>query len=160
MECQPRFDYGSIVPHADLMSEYFGLAHGGRDSISIFSAVPMRLENDGFLAEGTLYEGGQFSVAVTYEGDIISDLELVDEGELMGRLDETVRFWQDWAGPCTYDGEYKDDVIRSALTLKALTYAPTGAIIAAPTTSLPEVFGGVRNWDYRYTWIRDGIFVL
>ncbi len=160
MECCPRFDYGGIVPHVGLISEYLGLAHGGKDAISIFATVPMRIEEDGFLADGTLYEGGQFAVSVTYEDDIISSLEPLDEAELMGRLDETIRFWQDWADQCTYKGEYQGDVIRSALTLKALTYAPTGAIIAAPTTSLPEVIGGVRNWDYRFTWIRDGTFVL
>ena len=160
MECCPRFDYGSIVPHVDLMSEYLGLAHGGKDAISVFSSVPMRLEDDGFLADGTLYEGGQFAVSMTYEGDIIDQVELLDEAELLSRLDETMRFWQDWVGQNTYDGQYKDDVVRAALTLKALTYAPTGAVIAAPTTSLPEVFGGVRNWDYRFTWIRDGTFVL
>ena len=160
MRCEPRFDYGGIVPHTGLLSEYLGLAHGGRDAISIFCTVPMRMESDGYLADGTLYEGGQFSVSVTFEDDVVSRLEPLDEADLLGRLDETMRFWQDWAGRCTYKGEYQEDVVRAALTLKALTYAPTGAIIAAPTTSLPEVFGGVRNWDYRYTWIRDGTFVL
>ena len=160
MQCSPRFDYGGIVPHVGLISEYLGLAHGGHDAISVFCSVPMRIEDDGFLADGTLFEGGQFAVSVTYEDDVGNALEPLDEPELLGRLDETMRFWQDWAGQCTYKGEYQEDVVRAALTLKALTYAPTGAIIAAPTTSLPEVVGGVRNWDYRYTWIRDGTFAL
>ena len=90
MECCPRFDYGGIVPHVALISQYLGLAHGGKDAISIFSTVPMRIEEDGFLADGTLYEGGQFAVSVTYEDDIISSLEPLDEAELMGRLDETI----------------------------------------------------------------------
>jgi len=160
MQCQPRFDYGEILPHASLLGEYRGLAHGGRDAMSIYCSVPMRLANDGYLADGTLYEGGSFAVSVTYEGDIVDRIEALDEAELTSRLDETIRFWQEWSGACSYKGEYREDVVRSALTLKALTYAPTGAIIAAPTTSLPETVGGVRNWDYRFTWIRDAAFAL
>ena len=92
MQCNPRFDYGSIIPHTSMVSEYIGLAHGGRDAISIFSTLPMRIAEDGFLAEGTLYEGGQLAVSVTYEDDIISRLEALDEAELLARLDETVRY--------------------------------------------------------------------
>ncbi len=75
-------------------------------------------------------------------------------------LDQTVAFWTNWTWGCTYQGEYREDVIRAALTLKALTYAPSGALLASATTSLPEVIGGVRNWDYRFTWIRDATFAL
>jgi GH15 family glucan-1,4-alpha-glucosidase len=160
MRCEPRFDYGAILPHADLAGEYRGLAHGGRDALSIYCSVPMRDTGAGFIADGTLFEGGSLAVAVTYEGDIVDDIEAVDDAELTARLDETVRFWQEWSAACTYKGEYREDVLRAALTLKALIYAPTGAMVAAPTTSLPETVGGTRNWDYRYTWIRDATFAM
>src|SRR4029079_4876303 len=75
-------------------------------------------------------------------------------------LGETKAFWEEWSSACTYQGEYRDLVLRSAITLKALTYAPTGGIVAAPTTSLPERIGGVRNWDYRYCWLRDATFTI
>ena len=75
-------------------------------------------------------------------------------------LRSTVKFWHDWLSACTYHGRWRDQVHRSALALKLLTFEPTGAIIAAPTTSLPEVIGGVRNWDYRYTWMRDAAFTV
>jgi GH15 family glucan-1,4-alpha-glucosidase len=120
----------------------------------------MRQTDGGCLADGTLFEGGTFAVSVTYEGDIIDRVEPLDDAELTARLDETVRYWQEWSGKCSYDGEFRETVVRAALTLKALTYAPTGAMVAAPTTSLPETIGGVRNWDYRFTWIRDATFAL
>ena len=74
------------------------------------------------------------------------------------RSPRTTRFWRSWSAQSTYDGEWADEVQRSLITLKALTYAPTGGIVAAPTTSLPEWIGGVRNWDYRYCWLRDATF--
>ena len=160
LRCLPRFDYGSIVPHAGLLSSNLGLAHGGKDAISVYCSSPMREEEDGFVAEGRLNAGDQICAATTYEAGQPHYIEPLDESELIGRLDETVKFWEEWAAACTYEGAYQGDVLRSALTLKALTYSPSGALVAAPTTSLPEVIGGVRNWDYRYTWLRDSTFAL
>ena len=73
---------------------------------------------------------------------------------------DTEQWWQEWVAQCTYDGEYRDAVVRSLITLKALTYEPTGGIVAAPTTSLPETLGGSRNWDYRFCWLRDATLTL
>ena len=78
----------------------------------------------------------------------------------MASLRRTEEWWRAWVSRCTYQGEWRDEVIRSLITLKALTYAPTGGIVAAPTTSLPEDLGGVRNWDYRYCWVRDATLTL
>ena len=75
-------------------------------------------------------------------------------------LQETEAFWNEWCSRCTYEGEHRDLVMRSLITLKALTYGPTGGIVAAPTTSLPEKLGGARNWDYRFCWLRDATFTL
>ncbi len=160
LTCHPRFDYGSIVPHVSLYSPNFGLTHGGPDAISVFSTVDMREHDDGLVATGRLTEGQQVVSAVTFEPDQANFVSRQDEETLLKRLAETTEYWESWAGMCTYKGAYRDDVVRAALTLKALTYVPTGAVIASPTTSLPEVIGGVRNWDYRYTWIRDATFAL
>src|SRR6059036_2336673 len=100
------------------------------------------------------------AAGVKYESVFSHQAQALDIAEVEERLDETVRFWREWSGRCTYDGEFVEDVLRSALTIKAMTYAPSGALLAAATTSLPEVVGGERNWDYRYTWIRDAAFSL
>ena len=87
-----------------------------------------------------------------------SEPRKLDRQDVLGMFNRTVRFWRDWVGRSTYKGRWREMVDRSAITLKLMTYAPTGALIAAPTTSLPEQVGGERNWDYRFTWIRDASF--
>ncbi|MEE8346334.1 MAG: glycoside hydrolase family 15 protein, partial [Dehalococcoidia bacterium] len=168
VDCQPRFDYGTIVPHVVLHGPNWGFAHGGVDAVAVYCSVPMSIANDGFVAEGLLDAGQNLCTAVIYQprfplgrGPFTShDIDVIDDRDVVVRLDDTISFWEEWSSQCTYDGEYRDEVLRSALTLKALTYAPSGAILAAATTSLPEAIGGPRNWDYRFTWIRDASYSL
>lgn len=168
MECHPRFDYGTIVPHAILSSANLGLAHGGVDAVSVYCSAPLQEADGGFRSDGFLGAGEKLCAAVTYQvrfpvgrGVFAShQADEVDPAEIEERLNETRSFWEEWSALCTYSGDYRKEVMRSALTLKALTYAPSGALLAAATTSLPEVVGGPRNWDYRFTWIRDATFAL
>ena len=157
MRCRPRFDYGTIIPHVTPNGEHRGVAHGGADALAVYCSAPMRdVSDDGFLADGRLRSGERVSAAVTYG----SHTSAVADGDVDRLIAETRAFWEGWAAGCRYDGAYRDEVMRSALTLKALTYAPSGGLVAAATTSLPEAVGGPRNWDYRFTWIRDASFAL
>ena len=104
--------------------------------------------------------GDEGFVAITYAAPHELRPVTLDIEEARDRVDATVEWWQQWARRCSYRGPYRDAVVRSALVLKALTNQPTGAIVAAPTTSLPECIGGPRNWDYRYAWLRDGALNL
>jgi GH15 family glucan-1,4-alpha-glucosidase len=160
MECRPRFDYGSIVPHAQVINPNAGFAHGGGDAISLFYSGEMRMEDDAFIADTRLNAGEEVCASVTYSPGFSHDARIPDEGELHRDLKETIHFWEQWAGLNTYRGEYREDVLRSALLLKALTYGPSGGLVAAATTSLPEDVGGERNWDYRFSWIRDTSFAI
>ena len=160
MVCYPRFDYGTIVPHAVASGPNHGFAHGGAEALSIYSSAPMTVAGDGFQAEGRLTVGQQFHTAVSNQYSFSHQGDEVDAGLLDEELAQTVAFWREWSGVCTYTGRYRDDVVRSALVLKALTYAPSGGLVAATTTSLPETIGGSRNWDYRFTWLRDAAFAL
>ncbi len=161
LECRPRFDYGHILPHVSLSDPRSGYAHGGADAISLYSSVPLvASQDDGFAASGTLRAGESARAAVTYSTRSERSVEHLDEITLSERLQETIAFWEQWSEMCTYDGPYRAAVLRSALTLKALHHAPSGGLVAAATTSLPEAPGGDRNWDYRFTWIRDASFAL
>ena len=160
VEFFPRFDYGSIIPYAALHNPNFGYAHGGADGLSLYCSAPLREVPGGFTAEGLLRTGERMYAVATYLSLYPHAVRDLHESDLEHQLEETTKFWQDWSALCTYHGEYREDVLRSALTLKALTYAPSGALLAAATTSLPEAIGGPRNWDYRFTWIRDASFAL
>ena len=160
MDCYPKFDYGTIVPHASLSSPTTGMAHGGSEEVSVYCSSQLTVVNDGFRSRGVIFEGEKIYSTVSNQVSFSRRSEPLTPAELDEELADTTAFWEDWAAQCTFQGEHREAVLRSALTLKALTYAPSGALVAAPTTSLPEVIGGERNWDYRYTWIRDATFAI
>jgi GH15 family glucan-1,4-alpha-glucosidase len=156
MELLIRFDYGSIVPWVRRVERGIR-ATAGPDTIYCRSDVDLHGKDFTTISEFTVSEGQEVSFTLSYSQTHSSTPE---ERDWKISLAETEAWWKEWAGRCSYQGEYRNAVIRSLLTLKALTYSPTGGIVAAPTTSLPERFGGVRNWDYRYCWIRDATFTL
>ena len=168
LECHPRFDYGTIIPHAVAANGNSGFAHGGLDAMSLYCSAPITVTDGGFTAEGLLSAGEKLYAVVTSEPRFPVGLkpftshhvETPTPAEVERHFGETKQFWEEWSSTCDYEGEFREEVVRSALTLKALTYAPSGALLAAATTSLPEAIGGPRNWDYRFTWIRDSSFAL
>jgi len=155
-ELRLRFDYGDVIPwvrHLDGMIA----AVAGPDSVWLASDVAHHGRDFASFADFTVRAGQRVSFVLTWHPSYVHRPSPVDAALA---LDETERFWSGWADQCTYEGRYRDAVLRSLLTLKALTYAPTGGIVAAATTSLPEEIGGVRNWDYRFCWLRDATFTL
>ncbi|MFF8675083.1 glycoside hydrolase family 15 protein [Streptomyces sp. NPDC015242] len=153
-----RFDYGSIVPWMR-RSDGHRVAVAGPDSTWLRSEPEVTSwgEDFGTHAEFTVKKGEKVAFVLTWHPSHEPRPPLVDPFE---SLRHSVEDWQAWASRCRYDGPYRDEVVRSLITLKALTYAPTGGIVAAATTSLPEEPGGVRNWDYRYCWLRDSTLTL
>ncbi|MEO8122531.1 MAG: glycoside hydrolase family 15 protein [Burkholderiales bacterium] len=156
MELVIRFDYGSIVPWVRRVDGAM-LATAGPDSMELRCAVPVHGKKMTTVAAFDICEGERSAFVLNYHPSHEAAPPALDAQEA---LQATEREWHEWSGRCTYDGRWRDAVMRSLLTLKALTFAPTGGIIAAPTTSLPEQAGGVRNWDYRYCWLRDATFTL
>ena len=159
VECTPAFDYAR-QEHDTEVSDDGASFSSPRLGLGLATRVPLQRRGDGVTADFTLEEG-ESAVFVLRKiepwsgcGDSFSEREEED------LFKETVGYWRRWLSKCTYTGRWREMVHRSALTLKLLTFAPTGAIVAAPTTSLPEVIGGERNWDYRHTWIRDAAFTL
>src|SRR5262249_9618502 len=135
--------------------------HGpNRLSLGLSAPVPLQSDGDGVTADFTLQEGRNavFMLRVQPPDHHTDSCPTVYEAEQVFR--QTVAYWHGWLKRCTYHGRWREIVQRSALALKLLTYQPTGAIVAAPTASLPEEIGGVRNWDYRFTWIRDASFTV
>ena len=158
LELIVRFDYGSIVPWVRRLEGGGVEAFAGPDTLRLYSEVPLRGVDYTTVAEFTVQAGQRRSFALVWypsHARPVRPKATAEEG-----LARTVKWWQAWSERCTYEGEEQELVVRSLLTLKALTYAPTGAIIAAPTTSLPEQLGGVRNWDYRFCWLRDATNTL
>ncbi|MGB2957739.1 MAG: glycoside hydrolase family 15 protein, partial [Bacteroidota bacterium] len=129
-------------------------------ALGFSSSVPLRHEGGAACADFTLSEGETASFVLQQAEGGEPPRELLPERELEEEFLKTVEYWRHWIAQCTYRGRWREMVQRSALVLKLLTFEPTGAIVAAPTCSLPEAVGGSRNWDYRYTWIRDAAFTL
>jgi len=156
MELTIRFDYGSIVPW---VRQVEGALHAiaGPDSVWLRTPVPVHGENLTTVAEFTIAEGERVPFMLTWHASHQRAPRRIDP---VRAVDDSEAWWGEWASRIAYEGGWQDAVIRSLLTLKALTYAPTGGIVASPTTSLPETLGGVRNWDYRYCWLRDSTFTL
>ncbi len=157
-EVRPRFDYAR--QEHELVQHEHGLVFHSRDlSLALSSTLPCLGDGHDASASFTLRAGESATfVLERVEPDHVP--QPLSDAEAWAALETTIGFWRRWIGRCTYRGRWREMVERSALTLKLLTYRPTGAIVAAPTTSLPEQICGVRNWDYRYTWVRDGAFTL
>jgi GH15 family glucan-1,4-alpha-glucosidase len=151
-----RFDYGAVVPWVR-RNENGISAIAGPDMSRLRSDIPLHGENMKTEAEFTVAEGQEVSFDLTWYPSHSPEPKPVNVG--VG-IQKTEKWWREWSDRCTYQGKWRDAVLRSLITLKALTFLPTGGIVAAPTTSLPELLGGVRNWDYRFCWVRDATFAL
>ncbi|WP_331452293.1 glycoside hydrolase family 15 protein [Streptomyces sp. SS162] len=153
-----RFDYGSVVPWMR-RADGHRVAVAGPDSVWLRSEPRVKTWGQQYstCSSFTVDAGEKVAFCLTWHPSHEPRPPLVDP---YMALEHTLEDWKAWAAQCTYEGPYRDAVMRSLVTLKALTYAPTGGMVAAPTTSLPEELGGVRNWDYRYCWLRDSTLTL
>ncbi|MER5961632.1 glycoside hydrolase family 15 protein [Streptomyces sp. NPDC002057] len=153
-----RFDYGSVVPWMRRADEH-RVAIAGPDAVWLRSEPPVKTWGQQFstCSSFTVEAGEKVAFVLTWHPSHEPRPELIDPHRA---LEQSLADWREWAARCTYRGPYREAVLRSLITLKALTYAPTGGIMAAPTTSLPEEVGGVRNWDYRACWLRDSSLTL
>jgi GH15 family glucan-1,4-alpha-glucosidase len=157
MELILRFGYGATVPWVTRAEHQVLRAIAGPDMVVLRTPIAFHGHHLTTVAEFSLSEDDVAPFVLTYGP---SHLPLPEPVDAWAALEDTQRFWTEWTASAKVDGPYADQIKRSLLTLKALTYAPTGGLIAAPTTSLPEQFKGPRNWDYRYCWIRDATLTL
>jgi GH15 family glucan-1,4-alpha-glucosidase len=157
MELVIRFGFGTDIPWVKKTDDGGLLAICGPDMTVLRTPVETRGEELTTVADFEVGEGETVPFALTYGPSHLPVPESIDPADA---LRDTEAFWTEWSGRCTYKGDSRDLVMRSLITLKALTYVPTGGIVAAPTTSLPEKLGGARNWDYRFCWLRDATFTL
>jgi GH15 family glucan-1,4-alpha-glucosidase len=151
-----RFDYGALVPWVQRMDQGIS-AIAGPNAIHVHSDVGLHGEDFKTVADFSVSAGESKTFVLSWHASHLDAAPRLDAGQA---LEETDRWWREWSSRCSYQGPWRDQVLRSLITLKALTYAPSGGIAAAVTTSLPEMIGGVRNWDYRYCWLRDATFTL
>jgi GH15 family glucan-1,4-alpha-glucosidase len=152
-----RFDYGAVVPWVRKVDDETLVAVAGPDALSLRTPVPLRGEDFTTRGEFTVAAGEHVPFVLTWYPSHHDPPDRVDPEQA---LQDTHAYWNEWADRCEFEGDHHDAVHRSLLVLKALSYAPTGGIVAAPTTSLPEFVGGVRNWDYRFCWLRDATLTL
>ncbi|MFI1096524.1 glycoside hydrolase family 15 protein [Streptomyces sp. NPDC020917] len=151
-----RFAYGQVVPWVHKVGDRT-VAVAGPDSVWLDTDVDTYGKDLTTYSEFTVGPGDRVAFTISWEPSHKPQPSLPEPEVALANTEE---FWRDWVEQCTYNGPYREAVVRSLITLKALTYAPTGGIVAAPTTSLPEDIGGVRNWDYRFTWLRDAAITL
>ncbi|MGH2756052.1 MAG: glycoside hydrolase family 15 protein, partial [Actinomycetota bacterium] len=158
LDYQPRLDYAGVVPW---FREQHGVieAVGGQDALDLVADIPLEVTRSGVRARFSIEAGEERSFLAIYHPAHV-EVPHRDPNECKRLFETSTRFWHDWIGRTTYSGRWRAHVMRSLLTLKALIYDPTGGVVAAPTTSLPEKIGGQRNWDYRYCWLRDATFLL
>jgi GH15 family glucan-1,4-alpha-glucosidase len=156
LELVIRFDYGSVVPWVR-RNDHGISAIAGPDMVSLRTKVRLRDEDFKTRSTFTVSEGETVCFDLTWYP---SDLEEPSSLDIEQALKKTENWWREWSGRCRYQGPWRDAVLRSLITLKGLTFLPTGGIVAAPTTSLPEKLGGMRNWDYRFCWVRDASLTL
>jgi GH15 family glucan-1,4-alpha-glucosidase len=159
MECYPAFNYARDS-HETVIAPDGAIFNSSALSLGLTTRIPLNRDGSGVIAEFTLEEG-QTATFVLQQIEPETGLGIcLSEEQAEAQFSSTVDFWRHWISKCTYRGRWREMVHRSALVLKLLTFEPSGAIVAAPTCSLPEEIGGERNWDYRYTWIRDAAFTL
>ncbi|MFF7702770.1 glycoside hydrolase family 15 protein [Streptomyces lydicus] len=151
-----RFAYGKVVPWVHSVDGRT-VAVAGPDSVWLDTPASATARHGTVVCEFAVSQGERIAFTISWQPSHHQPPAVADPE---GSLEATEEFWREWVERCTYRGPYRDAVVRSLITLKALTYAPTGGIVAAPTTSLPECIGGVRNWDYRFTWLRDAAITL
>jgi GH15 family glucan-1,4-alpha-glucosidase len=156
MELSLRPDYASIVPWLEGAPDG-AVATAGPDAFRLSTQLPLELEDGTMRAEFVAHEGARERLTLTWHPSH-EEAPPVEDAE--SALARTEAWWREWGARSTYDGPYREAVSTSLIALKAMTYEPTGALIAAPTTSLPEDIGGVRNWDYRFCWLRDSVLAL
>ena len=162
LECRPAFNYARSSHRLERIENgvVFESENGERLGLSVPPPCEVNVYKGGVISEFDLSAGESVCMTLGLMDEPDREAVAMNEEDAQRLLDLTIGFWRRWLGRCTYKGRWREMVYRSVLTLKLLTFAPTGAIVAAPTCSLPELIGGSRNWDYRYTWMRDAAFTL
>jgi GH15 family glucan-1,4-alpha-glucosidase len=156
MELSLRPDYGTVKPWIDRSTDGV-VATSGPDAFRLSTPLPLQVDDGSATAEFVAVEGARDRLTLTWHLSWEDTPPVEDADSALAR---TEAWWRGWSGRCRYEGAYRDEVLTSLIALKAMTSETTGALIAAPTTSLPEEIGGVRNWDYRYCWLRDSVLAL